>query len=56
MFFYEQRKKIISKTKLSGIFSHCREIEEVEQHDSFQQEVVRVKLNFTFSSEMGRWE
>ena len=37
-------------------FSHCREIEVIEQCDSFQQEVVRVRLNFTFSSEMGRWE
>ena len=56
MFFYKKRKNLISKTKLSGIISHFREIEVVEQHDSFQQEVVRVKLNFTFSSEMGRWE
>ena len=55
-FFYEKRNKLISKTKCKGIFPHSREIEVVEQHDPFQQEVVRVRLNFTFSSEMGRWE
>ena len=32
-FFHEKRNKLISKTKFKGIFSHCREIEVVEQHD-----------------------
>ena len=56
MFFYEKRKKTYQLNEIVRNFSHCREIEVVEQHDPFQQEVVRVRLNFTLFSEMGRWE